>query len=116
MNKNISILIVLIALFFAGWILYEGNAFPFIAPMNQEVPGESENVSGSATTTSALGKCYVGGCSAQICSDEEGVMSTCEFRPEYSCYQGAKCERQVSGQCGWTLSAELNMCLQNASL
>jgi len=61
----------------------------------------------------ALGKCYVGGCSAQICSDQPGVASTCEFRPEYACYQSAKCERQQNGQCGWTDTATLRACLLN---
>lgn len=60
-----------------------------------------------------LGACYIGGCSGQICSDEEGVASSCEFRAEYACYRSAKCERQLNGQCGWTETNELRMCLQN---
>lgn len=66
-------------------------------------------------TTKPAGACYVGGCSGQICSDEKDVVSTCEFREEYACYKTAKCERQPSGQCGWTPTAELTACLQNAS-
>jgi len=60
------------------------------------------------------GGCMVGGCSSQICvdgKDEDGAMTTCEYREEYACYQTASCERQVSGQCGWTASKELNSCL-----
>lgn len=55
--------------------------------------------------------CYVGGCSAQICSDQPGVISTCEWRDEYACYQTATCERQPDGQCGWTPTTELDACL-----
>jgi hypothetical protein len=55
--------------------------------------------------------CFVGGCSGQICSDQEGVVSTCEWRADYACYQSATCERQASGECGWTASASLNACL-----
>lgn len=55
--------------------------------------------------------CYVGGCSGQICSDREGVISTCEWREEYACYQNAICERQPDGQCGWTPTPELEACL-----
>jgi eight-cysteine-cluster-containing protein len=55
--------------------------------------------------------CYVGGCSGQICSDREGVISTCEWREEYACYQTATCERQFDGQCGWTPTPELDACL-----
>ena len=57
------------------------------------------------------GKCYVGGCSSQICSDQPDAVSTCEYREEYACYQTAACERQASGQCGWTMTQELSMCL-----
>ena len=61
----------------------------------------------------AANDCFVGGCSGQVCSDREGVITTCEWRPDYACYQDedAKCERQPSGQCGWTPTAELNACL-----
>ena len=57
--------------------------------------------------------CYVGGCSGQICSDQDGVISTCEWRDEYACYQTATCERQPDGQCGGTPTEELNSCLGN---
>ncbi len=62
----------------------------------------------------ATGKCFVGGCSGQICSGEEGAISTCEFKEEYACYKTAKCERQSTGQCGWTQTSALNMCLAAA--
>lgn len=60
----------------------------------------------------ALG-CFIGGCSSQICSDQSDVVSSCEYRSEYSCYQKATCERQVSGECGWTKTTELESCLLN---
>ena len=63
----------------------------------------------------ANGPCYVSGCSNQICSDQENVASTCEWREEYACYQDAICERQRNGFCGWTQTTELNECLGNAS-
>ena len=59
------------------------------------------------------GQCFVGGCSGQICSDQEGVISTCEWRPEYACYHDAKCEVQTDGNCGWTQTTELQACLAN---
>lgn len=59
--------------------------------------------------------CYVGGCSSQICSDSEGMASTCEYKEEYACYQTAVCEQQTSGECGWTPTPELNSCLSNSS-
>jgi len=64
-----------------------------------------------ANLTTPSGGCFVGGCSGQICSDEEGTVSTCEWREEYACYQDATCERQPDGECGWTPTAELQACL-----
>ncbi len=65
--------------------------------------------------TKVLGPCFVGGCSGQICSDQEGVVSTCIYRPEYACYQGeaTACERQTNGACEWTQTEELLACLAN---
>lgn len=62
---------------------------------------------------SASGGCKVGGCSGQLCLEgsAEDMVTTCEWREEYACYQKAKCERQNNGQCGWTQSADLTSCL-----
>ena len=59
----------------------------------------------------AQGQCFVGGCSGQICSENEGAISTCEWRAEYACYQDATCERQTNGDCGWTQTSSLQACL-----
>jgi hypothetical protein len=57
-----------------------------------------------------LGACFIGGCSGEICSDQEGAVSTCEYREEYACYESATCERQEGGECGWTPTQELQLC------
>lgn len=57
--------------------------------------------------------CFVGGCSGQICSDQEGAISTCEWREQYACYQSATCERQADNTCGWTSTPALDACLAN---
>lgn len=62
-----------------------------------------------------LGKCYIGGCSSQICSDKEGAISTCEYKKEYACYKNSQCTRQLNGQCGWTQTIELQTCLETAN-
>jgi hypothetical protein len=54
--------------------------------------------------------CIKTGCSSQVCSDHN-VITTCEFRPEYACYQKAACQRQKDGNCGFTKTAELTACL-----
>jgi len=48
--------------------------------------------------TGSMKPCIKTGCSSQICADHN-VVSTCEFRPEYECYQKATCERQSNGNC-----------------
>ena len=79
--------------------------FTFINP-------ETETITKPSTTT-----CVTGGCSGQLCVDsanQSGAITTCEFRPEYACYQQAKCELQPNGQCGWTPTTALTQCLQKA--
>lgn len=60
--------------------------------------------------------CVIGGCSAEICSDEEDgpMVSNCMYVPAYQCYKTARCEKQASGSCGWTQTNELAQCLENA--
>jgi len=58
--------------------------------------------------------CVVGGCSSQLCSDSSDgpLMSTCEWRDLYACYQEfGVCERQDGGKCGWTQTEGLSQCL-----
>jgi len=62
------------------------------------------------TNSGSMKPCFKTGCSSQVCSDE-AVVTTCEFRPEYACYQKAACARQADGNCGFTKSAELTACL-----
>jgi hypothetical protein len=64
----------------------------------------------------ASGKCYVAGCSAQLCVEEseKDIITTCEFKEEYACYKDAQCERQTDGKCGWTPNEELVACLYTA--
>lgn len=66
------------------------------------------------TVSRTLGKCYVGGCSAQLCTDQPDAVSTCEWTEAYGCYKNAVCERQASGACGWTETTELKQCLADA--
>jgi uncharacterized protein DUF6748 len=100
----------------------EGFHDALFSPSGIIVAGDRFTVDGRAkgrTASSAFkrlqnpvaAQCFVGGCSSQICSDQEGVISTCEARPEYACYKTATCERQADGQCGWTATPELDACL-----
>ncbi|WP_437793269.1 hypothetical protein [Sorangium sp. So ce693] len=57
--------------------------------------------------------CVVTGCSGQVCADaDEEVVTTCEWREEYACYEEhGVCERGASGECGWRATPELEACL-----
>lgn len=59
--------------------------------------------------------CQIAGCSGQLCVDpnKDPVYSTCEWREEYACYKTAECKRQENGECGWTITEELKLCLKN---
>jgi hypothetical protein len=59
--------------------------------------------------------CAPSGCSGQVCADHS-VITTCDWRPAYACYQTAACERQADGACGWTSTAALSSCLASAGL
>jgi len=68
-----------------------------------------------AVTPKTTKGCVVGGCSSQLCLEEGNDMATtCEWTAKYSCYQKATCERQTSGQCGWTETPELLQCIADA--
>ena len=61
-----------------------------------------------------LGKCYIGGCGGEICSDRQDIASICIYKEEFACYKTAKCERQAGNQCGWTQTPELKTCLDSS--
>lgn len=61
--------------------------------------------------------CRPAGCSSQLCVSEDeaaDIITTCEWRDEYACYQHATCERQQDGRCGWTMTNSLQACLRNS--
>jgi len=58
--------------------------------------------------------CYVGGCSAELCSDKPGGISICWWKPEFACYRQAVCEQQTDGNCGWTQTQALQDCIAKA--
>lgn len=92
-------------------LIIAGDRFTFSIDGRKGKGRTATNVFARLENPAQSAGCFVGGCSSQICSDQEGVISTCEFRPEYACYQQATCERQADGQCGWTETPELAACL-----
>ena len=70
-----------------------------------------------APTPAASKPCVRAGCSGELCVEEgTNASSTCQWKAQYICYQSAKCERQATGQCGWSQTADLKSCLANPPL
>jgi hypothetical protein len=55
--------------------------------------------------------CYKGGCSGEVCSSNPEQVSPCIYKPEFECFDQAVCEPQFNGQCGFTTTVELILCL-----
>ena len=72
------------------------------------MPGCASDGSRPARTD---GSCFIGGCNAEVCSDQRQVFSPCIWRNAYACFEDARCERQPDGACGWTPTPELEACL-----
>ncbi|MGB3921927.1 MAG: hypothetical protein WBL19_01420 [Minisyncoccia bacterium] len=95
------------ALLLIGFASLIALAILFTTPMDDKKPAPAP---GGGTK---LTLCRATGCSGQICAEED-LITTCEFREEYACYQNARCERQPSGGCGWTETPELRQCLSRS--
>ena len=55
-------------------------------------------------------KCFIGGCSGELCTDNSEAISTCEILPGMECLaEGTSCQL-VEGECTWVLSAEAAVC------
>lgn len=61
-------------------------------------------------------ECVRAGCSGQLCVSvlSREIVTTCEFRAEYACYQAADCTVQADGTCGFTPTDALRQCLASA--
>lgn len=63
--------------------------------------------------SSGTKECRPTGCSGQLCADQD-LVSTCEFKNEYACYSEAECKLQNNGECGWTQTEALSLCIQTS--
>ena len=69
--------------------------------------------SASGDGCSSDNDCTRGGCSGTICQSrsEEPVISTCEWLPEYACYQQITCGC-VKGSCVWEKTKAFDQCVK----
>ena len=104
-RKIVVIAIALVIIVSVAVIIGASTPAPVLAPI--PIPATTPT---PTLPTSPVTQCRATGCSSQVCADQD-VITTCEFRPEFACYRTAKCERQVDGQCDWTITPELQACL-----
>jgi Cys-rich repeat protein len=57
-------------------------------------------------------ECFRTGCSGEICADQD-MASACIWLDEFMCLDSAICERQDNGVCGWTMTEEANICMED---
>jgi eight-cysteine-cluster-containing protein len=83
---------------------YDASGYAVCQSQSPEPPGCASDVD-----------CFQTGCSGQVCAAQD-VITTCEFREEYACYQDAAlttCGCNAS-QCGFAATDELAACLEAA--
>ena len=92
-------------------LLRLGAAVAFCAVLSA-CPGRAENRPEPSPTPTGAPACIVSGCSGEVCA-AENVMTPCIYRPEFACYENARCAIQAHGACGWTQTPELSLCLED---
>jgi len=58
--------------------------------------------------------CTAAGCSGQVCTTNEeasGLITTCEWKEEYSCYQKTSC-LCINNRCSWEETDAFNRCFE----
>jgi eight-cysteine-cluster-containing protein len=84
----------------------------FLLACGSSTPKPTSESPTNGSQAPSPGDCVKTGCSGTVCVEPGNeVVTTCEMKPEYACYQNATCERQADGTCGWTQSHELTSCL-----
>lgn len=91
------------------------SAFGTVHPLKEEyfyAPSGNGRVLPAAECASDSG-CGTGGCSGQVCGPKDamaGLITTCEYRPEYDCLKLASCGC-VEGSCQWRQSQLYRECI-----
>lgn len=57
--------------------------------------------------------CVKNGCNGELCVEQgQDAYSPCVWDNKFTCYEDNLCERQPNGECGWTMTTELQECLE----
>ncbi len=107
--KKIALILFFIALVFLVIILVSARL------MGEDVGIPADE---NSLDQDGVSQCVTAGCSGELCveaSVADDIFTTCEFRPEYECYQQATCARLEDGECGFVEDQELLDCLSRVS-
>ena len=90
------------------------------SPNEPSVRSPDQGASEEATPTkqtSGSPACKRAGCSGELCvaADSDQLVTACEWKPHFACYDDAECAVQEDGRCGWTDTEQLRTCLETAS-
>ena len=78
----------------------------------ENLPSDEVNIEAECSTDA---DCAAAGCSGQICTTATkaaDIITTCEYRDEYSCLQYTNCGC-TEGKCNWAQNTEYDACLAN---
>jgi hypothetical protein len=85
---------------------------PVTPPVDTNEPAEQPEETDEEVVEAGDG-CVVMGCNNEVCtSADKPVFTACVVLDEHACYQTATCEKQSTGECGWTQTTELRACLE----
>ena len=101
-QSHSCILLLFLTVFVAACVNATDNA----------APQEGSTAEYECTTDS---DCSTGGCSGEICagaSEAEGVITACEFKEEYACFDLTSCGC-VQNKCAWKENTDYLECINN---
>ncbi|MEK6837641.1 MAG: eight-cysteine-cluster domain-containing protein [Nanoarchaeota archaeon] len=102
--------------FIAAFLIVAVLVIAACAPQQPLQPQEnkSDDKTAAEAECGSDSDCGIGGCSGQVCATAEkasGLITTCEYREEYSCLKLTSCGC-VQGRCAWKENAEYKACVE----
>ena len=100
------------ALIGIGTFLIAACSPPGIVP-DEDIPDGTGTISSPGNDCASDSDCTRGGCSGTICQSrsEEPAISTCEWLPEYECFQQITCGC-AQGSCKWKTTKAFDRCVE----
>jgi len=95
---KIKFFIIVVIILSLSWFIYEKYKSRSANPVSNE--------------------CKRAGCSNQLCVEFNSpeIVTTCEYKEIYGCYQKANCRRLSTGECGFEETKELTDCLNGLNV